>query len=233
MLGKAMRFATVCALAFAICGEAKRNELAAVSKGTTEGLAHRFRQETNFEDHLSNTTKVSSTLLRKPTSKTSSYSRLRRLAVLALSSAGAADAFTAPILTNNPLDSTHDMLRPVNENRANFAPNLATPQVVSHDIKLYESRQGEVAREQGALKPRHVEEDFDGREELEAFFIRRRIWLEEEAGPAPPPAGPDASSSGAAAAPGASSLEHPSPADVAAFLAAFAPIPQNNPLEGA
>jgi len=77
--------------------------------------------------------------LRKPSSKTSLYSVVRRLAVIvALSSAVTADAFTspgvqpsgvrpfqkvsnigfAPILTN--------MLRPVNANRAK--PNLATPQ---------------------------------------------------------------------------------------------------------
>jgi len=140
-----MRFATVCTLAFAICGTASRDKVADVSKGTTEDLEHRFRQDTNFEDDLSTT---------------SPRSRVRRLKViLALGSAmTSADAFApgsfqkvsniavAPILTDNSLDGTHDMLRPVTANRA-------TPQVFSHDIKLYANRQGEEAQAQVAYKP--------------------------------------------------------------------------------
>jgi len=135
MIGKAMRFATVCTLAFAICGKASRDKVAAVSEGNTEDL--------------------------EP-SKISSFSRARRLAVIltAITSADALEgrpfqkdsntAF-APILTNNLLDGTHDMLRPANANRANFAPNLATPQVFPHDIKLYATRRGEEAQAQNKI----------------------------------------------------------------------------------
>jgi len=85
MIGKAMRFATVCTLAFAICGEANRDKVAAVSRGTTEDL--------------------------EP-SKTSLRSRVWRLAVLALSSAVTpADGFG--VLTNNPLDVTR--LQPLSQ----------------------------------------------------------------------------------------------------------------------
>jgi len=75
MLGKAMRFATKCALAFAICGRANRSE-----------------------GHLSNERNVASTLLPKPTSKTSWFSSLERLAaILALGSAVTpADSFAPP-----------------------------------------------------------------------------------------------------------------------------------------
>jgi len=95
MLGKAMWFATVCTLAFAICGTANRDKGAADSKGITEDLEHRLMQETNFENHFSNTTNVSSTPLRKQSSRL--YSALSKLTVIAaLSSALTADAFTSP-----------------------------------------------------------------------------------------------------------------------------------------
>jgi len=88
MLGKAMRFATVCTLSFAICGKADRGKFASFSKGTAEDLEHRFGQENNFEDHLSTTMNVSSILMQKQTSETPSCSLARRLAaILALSSA--------------------------------------------------------------------------------------------------------------------------------------------------
>jgi len=96
MLGKAMWFGTVCTLAFAISGRASRDKGVADSKGITEDLEHRLMQEANFEDHLSNTTNVSSTPLRKPSSKL--YSAVRRLAVIsaALRFAQTADGFTTP-----------------------------------------------------------------------------------------------------------------------------------------
>jgi len=125
MLGKAMRFVTVCTLAFAICGKANRDKSSSFSEGTTEDLEHRFGQETNSKDLLSTTMNVSSILMRKPTSETSKFSVVRKLAaILALSSAlTSADAFAspgvqtsgvrpfkkdsntvfAPIHTNNPL----------------------------------------------------------------------------------------------------------------------------------
>jgi len=98
MLGKAMRFATVCTLAFAICGKANRGKTASFSEGTTEDLEHRFGQETNFEDHLSTTMNVSSIVMQKPNSRTLSFSVVRKLAaILALSSAlTPADALILP-----------------------------------------------------------------------------------------------------------------------------------------
>jgi len=94
MLGKAMWFAIVCTLAIAICG-IRLEEGAADSQGTTEDLEHRLMQETNIEDHLSNTTNVTSTPLRKPSAKL--YAALKKLSVIAaLSSALTADAFTSP-----------------------------------------------------------------------------------------------------------------------------------------
>jgi len=127
-----MRFATVCTLAFAICGKANRDKLASFSEGAAEDLEHRFGQETNFEDHLSPTMNMLSIPMRQPTSETSSSSGVRKLAaILALNSAlTSADALAlhlasafashlgvrpseknsntsfAPIHTNNPLHGT-------------------------------------------------------------------------------------------------------------------------------
>jgi len=113
MLGKAMRFATVWILAFAICGKANRFEDAAVSKGTTEDLEHRSRQETNFEAHVSTT---------------SSCSKGGRLAVIALA-VTSANAFAPGKVRPFQKDSNHALNQ-----------NLATPQVFWHDMTLYAHR---------------------------------------------------------------------------------------------
>jgi len=93
MLGKAMWFATVCTLAFAICGGANRDKGAADSQGTTEDLEHRLMQETNIEDHLSNTKNVTIYHDKGPW-----YAALRKLVGLAALSRAfkTADAFTSP-----------------------------------------------------------------------------------------------------------------------------------------
>jgi len=143
MLGKAMRFATVWILAFAICGKADRYQGTAASKGTTEDLEHRSRQETNFEDHLSTT---------------SSGPRGRRLAAIALA-VTSADAF-AP-------GNVHSLgVRPSQkDNNTAFAPiltnpNLATPQVSLHDMKLYANRDEEMEREEQEKKQESALDEF-------------------------------------------------------------------------
>jgi len=96
MLGKAMRFATMCAWSFAICGKANRHNIAAVSNATIEDFEHRVGNETNFEDHSSTTKTVTSTPIRK-TSSTGSSTQVRRLAkILLLGSSVFSAAASAP-----------------------------------------------------------------------------------------------------------------------------------------
>jgi len=96
MLGKAMRFATMCTWSFAICGKANRHNVAAVSNATIEDFEHRVGNETNFEDHSSTTKTVTSTPIRK-TSSTGSSTQVRRLAkILLLGSSVFSAAASAP-----------------------------------------------------------------------------------------------------------------------------------------
>jgi len=96
MLGKAMRFATMCTLAFAICGKANRHNVAAVSNATIEDFAHRVGSETSFEDHSSTTKTVPSIPIRKASSTGSSTQVRRRAKILLLGSSVSSSAASAP-----------------------------------------------------------------------------------------------------------------------------------------